>query len=73
MLVDAGYPADRTARFSIKPLGELEKLVGKRELPDLLGNLLVKQEGSPSIVPDEDKRKPINPEADAASDFAISA
>ena len=68
-LIDAGYTAEQVARFSSKPLGELEKLVGKDELPELLGDLLVKSPGSPSLVKESDRRAAIQPNTEAAKDF----
>lgn len=54
----------------IKALGELEKLVGKDELPDLLGEALQKPEGAPTLVPESDKRKELGSPESAAADFA---
>lgn len=69
-LIDAGYSAEKVSSFKVKGLGELEKLVGKAELPELLGGLLVKSTGKPSLVPESDKRKAIDPGGEAAKDFA---
>jgi hypothetical protein len=54
----------------IKGLGELEKMVSKAGLPRILGDILVKGEGSISIVPEDDKRDEWDPNAEAAKDFA---
>lgn len=48
-------------------LGALEKLVGKKELAELIGDYIVKPEGKPTLVPESDKRPPLH---DANSDFA---
>lgn len=69
-LIDAGYPAEKVANFKAKGLGELEKLIGKKELPDLIGRHIEKSKGSPSLVPEKDKRQAISPGSDAADDFA---
>lgn len=68
-LIDAGYPAEKTTKFQMKPLGELEKLVGKKALPTLLGDLLVKSQGRPALVQEDDNRQPISPASQAAEDF----
>lgn len=67
--IDAGYRAEQVATFAVKRLGELEKLVGKKELPDILGDLLVKRTGKPTLVPEADKRPTLNPEAAALAAF----
>ena len=68
-LIDAGYSAEKVATFKAKGLGELEKLVGKKELPELIGRYIQKSKGSPSLVPETDKRAAIFPGSDAAEDF----
>lgn len=40
----------------IKPLGELEKLVGRKRLPEILGPLLVRPPGKPTLAPEDDPR-----------------
>lgn len=68
-LIDKGYKAEQVADFKVKPLGQLEKLVGKKELPEILGDLLKKGEGRPSLVPESDPRQPVSREGDAAAAF----
>ena len=68
-LIDAGYKAEQVATFKTKGIGELEKLVGKKELPELLGDLLAKSKGRESLVPESDKRQAITPALSAADDF----
>lgn len=41
-------------------IGELEKRVGKNEVAELLGDLLVKPPGKPVLVPETDKRPELN-------------
>ena len=47
-------------RTSLLPLGELEKLVGKKRLAELLGELIQKPPGKPVLVPETDPRPELN-------------
>lgn len=69
-LIDAGYKAEQVTDFKVKGLGQLEKLVGKVELPVVLGDLLAKRPGKPSLAVESDKRAAITPGGQAAADFA---
>jgi hypothetical protein len=53
----------------LKGLGDLEKLVGKKRLPELLGELIVKPQGKPTLAPESDPRHAIDPTADAVAAF----
>ena len=66
-LTEAGY--DEALLYERKPktLTELEKLVGKKDFADKLGEYVVKPLGKPTLVPMSDKREPYS---SAASDFA---
>jgi len=48
----------------------MEKLVGKNKLTELVGGLIEKPEGAPTLVPETDKRPELNTAAKAAEDFA---
>ena len=63
----AGY--DKSLLYDLKPktLTELEKLMGKAEFADRLGNFVVKPLGKPTLALFNDKREAYNP---AVSDFA---
>lgn len=50
-------------------LTAMEKLVGKKRLGELAGQYIIKPEGAPTLVPEADKRPPINTAAKAAEDF----
>ena len=73
-LIDKGFDAEQVARFSAKPLGELEKALKqagiKESLDEVLGDLIQKSTGSVSIVPDTDKREAVNSLSEAAKDFS---
>ena len=53
-------------RKSLIPLTEMEKLMGKQDFHDILGGLIVKPAGKPTLVPVSDKRPAI---ASANTDF----
>lgn len=66
-LEEAGYATqDITKLIS---LSELETLVGKKKLSELLGDLIVKPAGKPVLVPESDKRPAINSSTRAAELF----
>ena len=48
---------------------QLEKNVGKKKLAEVLGKLIQKPPGKPTLVPESDKREPINTAEKAAEDF----
>lgn len=72
-LIDAGFAAEQVADFKVKGIGELEKLVKASPgaaLEDIIGQYMRKSEGAPAIVPESDRRKEINPNAQAQAEFA---
>lgn len=69
-LIDAGWKAEQVARFSVRPLGELEKLVGAKDLTEILGSLIVKSTGKPSLVHESDNRPSVSPETEAKKVFS---
>lgn len=64
-----GFTEDDILNKKLKGIGEIEKLVGKKEFPDLLDGAWAKPEGKPTLVPETDKR-PVWSPATAADDFA---
>lgn len=56
-----GY--DEALLYERKPitLTELEKLVTKKKLTELIGDKIVKPQGKPTLAPADDKRKPYKP------------
>lgn len=69
-LIDAGFKAEQVARFQLRTLGDLEKLVGKKELTELLGDLMIKTSGRPSLVDEDDPRPLASPASGARADFS---
>ena len=57
--------------FEHKVLGitAMSKLLGKTKFEKLLGELIEKPKGKPTLVPMSDKRPAMNKAADAAEDF----
>lgn len=64
-LVDNGVDEKVVTRTSLVSLGELEKLLGKKEIAEAYGQYIVKPQGKPTLVPEDDKREAI----DATADF----
>lgn len=63
----AGYnPADF---MELKGLTALEDMAGKKKLWEILGELIVKPEGKPTLVPESDKRPALNSAVSAKQDF----
>lgn len=53
----------------LKPLGDLERLFGKKDFASLFGDLVEKPQGKPTLVPESDKRREMN-YSSAVEDFA---
>jgi hypothetical protein len=70
-LTAAGYKHEQVARVGIETLGTLERLVGRKALPELLGPLLVKGSGKPALVSEDDSRPAVSPVTEAAKDFSV--
>lgn len=69
-LAAAGYDEELVTRKTIETLGYLEKLVGRKELPGILGDALKPGEGKPSLVAEDDPRPEIDATAMAVRDFS---
>lgn len=67
VLIAAGYK-DVFKPKELQTMTNLQKLVGKG-LNDLLGELITKPQGKPTLVPDSDKRPALNSTASAVADF----
>lgn len=49
----------------------MERIVGKKKLTEILGDLVVKPAGKPVLVPESDKREALNTTASAQADFDL--
>lgn len=65
----AGYPQDEVAEVRLYGIGRLEKTL-QEAFDIVLEDFVRKTEGRPSLVPESDRRKPINPNSDAQKEFS---
>ena len=65
----AGFDEALLYERKLNGITNMEKLVGKKKLTELLGDLLVKPAGKPVLVPESDKREAIKTVESAKSDF----
>lgn len=68
-LIDKGYNAEQVSTVKIKGVGDLEKLIGKAQFPEVLGDFVRKTEGKPALAKADDRRKAIAREDTAKEDF----
>ncbi|TCL60550.1 uncharacterized protein DUF2800 [Kineothrix alysoides] len=70
-VVEAAKSAGYTDVFKQTLIGitEMERLMGKKQFNEILGGLIYKPQGKVTLVPESDKREPINL-ATASDDFA---
>ena len=66
-LEEAGWATHDITKLA--SLTELESIVGKKQLAELLGDLIIKPTGKPVLVPESDKRPAINSATRAADLF----
>ena len=60
-LTDSGCKEEDVMRApELRTLTDLEKIVGKKKLADIGGELIVKPAGKPTLVPESDKRPALN-------------
>lgn len=60
---------DEIFNMKLKPITAIEKIVGKKRFAEILGDIVVKPQGKPTLVPSEDKR-PAMGYTQAQLDFA---
>lgn len=65
-LLRAGYPSDQFEETKLRPVGEIEKALGKKAFNALVGGLVFQGEGRLTLVPESDKRAEF---ASADADF----
>ena len=65
----AGFDEAMLYQRKLYGITDMEKLVGKKKLAATLGDLLIKPQGKPVLVPESDKRKAINTAEAAKADF----
>lgn len=68
-LKEAGIDEALLYKREMYGITQLEKNVGKKKLAETLGNLIQKPPGKPTLVPESDKREPINTAEKVAEDF----
>jgi len=55
----------------LRTITDLEKLIGKKQFAALVGDYIEKPQGKPTLAPESDKRKAIDPVADDFKDVQI--
>lgn len=68
-LVDSGIPEAVIYERSLLGITAMEKALGKKQFAELVGDLVVKPAGKPTLAPVSDKRQAISSVASAAADF----
>lgn len=68
-LKEAGYDEDDLYEKKIKGVTAMQKITGKKAFDEILGGLVVRPDGKPTLVPESDKRHAIGSAASAAEDF----
>jgi hypothetical protein len=53
----------------LKTISDLEKLLKKKGFQELLGDYVIKPQGKPALVPDDDPRPAMNSASSAIEDF----
>jgi len=69
-LIAAGVPESVIYERSLLGITAMEKAIGKKVFTEVLGDLIVKPEGKPTLVPESDKRPALPSAASAAEDFS---
>ena len=71
LLIEKGYEAEKIYKpRELLGITAMEKVVGKKKFSELLGDLVIKPEGKPVLVPEADNRPELNTAEKAADDFA---
>ena len=68
-LSQAGISPDDYLETRLRSPAGLDKAIGKKKVAELLSNLIDRSPGAPTVVPESDKRKPLDRLAEARKDF----
>ena len=68
--IKAGIPEALIYERSLRGITAMEAVLGKKKFADVLGALVTKPEGKPTLVPEGDKRPAITSRATALDDFS---
>lgn len=68
-LLASGYEHDDIFEEKLLRITQMEKLLGKKKTAELIGDLIEKPAGKPTLVPESDKRPAMNSADEAAKDF----
>lgn len=68
----AGYMDEQIYKpVELRTITDLEKLIGKKQFAALVGDYITKPAGKPTLAPESDKRKAIDPIADDFKDVEL--
>jgi len=70
LLLDEGYSQLQFLNTKLKGIGEIEKLIGKANFPEVVGDLVAKPQGAPTLVKEEDPRPALNGLQAAINEFS---
>ena len=68
--IKAGIPEALIYERSLRGITAMEAVLGKKKFAEVLGELITKPEGKPTLVPEGDKRPAITSRATALDDFS---
>lgn len=70
MLIEKGIAEELLYERKYLTLAQMEKVVGKKDFNDIVGNLIVMKEGSPTLVVETNKREAITNRIKAEEEFS---
>ncbi len=70
ILLSEGYSESEIYTKTLLGISTMEKAIGKKRFAELLGDLVIKPAGKPTLVPESDKRPEIQTVESARADFA---
>ena len=65
----AGYGPGEYTETKLRSPSAMDKALGKKKVAELLSDLIDRSPGAPTVVPESDKRKPLDRLAEAKKDF----